>query len=95
MKPITADQLAKIIHGHLVTGDGLSSLNGISIDSRTIGAGQAFFAIVGENFDGHDYAVSAIEKGASCIVVQRKIDLQSVCQTAVIRVDNCIEALAQ
>ena len=95
MKPITADQLGKIIHGHLVTGDGLSSLNGISIDSRTIGAGQAFFAIRGENFDGHDHAVSAIEKGASCIVVQREIELPSDCQAAVVRVDDCVAALAQ
>ncbi|MHC5164163.1 MAG: Mur ligase family protein, partial [Planctomycetota bacterium] len=95
MKPITADQLAKIIHGRLVTGEGLSSLNAVSINSRTIGAGQAFFAIVGENFDGHDYAVSAIEKGACCVVAEIHIDLPNGSQTALIKVDDCIEALTQ
>ena len=29
------------------------SVNGISIDSRNIGAGDAFFAIKGDNRDGH------------------------------------------
>ncbi|MDH4201712.1 MAG: UDP-N-acetylmuramoyl-tripeptide--D-alanyl-D-alanine ligase [Phycisphaerae bacterium] len=70
-------------------------MNGVSIDSRTVQAGQAFFAIAGENFDGHDYAAAAIEKGASCIVVEREIDLPADCPVPVIQVDNCITALAR
>ncbi|MHC5181928.1 MAG: UDP-N-acetylmuramoyl-tripeptide--D-alanyl-D-alanine ligase, partial [Planctomycetota bacterium] len=51
--------------------------------------------IVGENFDGHDYAVSAIEKGACCVVAERDIDLPNGSQSALIKVDDCIEALTQ
>jgi UDP-N-acetylmuramoyl-tripeptide--D-alanyl-D-alanine ligase len=95
MKPVSADQLAKIVCGRLITGEGASCLNGVSIDSRTIQPGQAFFAIVGENFDGHDYAAVAIEKGACCIVVQCEVDLPGDCQAAVVRVADCVAALAQ
>src|ERR1700756_2325340 len=37
---------------------------GYSIDSRTVGAGEVFFAVKGERFDGHDFVQSALEKGA-------------------------------
>ena len=93
MKPIGADQLANIIHGRLITGDGASVFNGISIDSRAIEPGQAFFAIVGENFDGHDYVAAAIEKGASCIVAEREVEVPP--QIPLIQVDDCVEALAR
>ncbi|MHC5097931.1 MAG: UDP-N-acetylmuramoyl-tripeptide--D-alanyl-D-alanine ligase, partial [Planctomycetota bacterium] len=95
MKPVSADQLAKIIHGRLITGEDASCFNGVGIDSRTIKSGQAFFAIAGENFDGHDYAASAIEKGASCIVVEREIDMPHQTKTSLIKVDDCVKALAQ
>ena len=95
MKPVSADQLAKIVRGHLITGEGESCFNGVSINSRTIQPGQAFFAIAGENFDGHDYAASAIEKGASCIVVEREIDMPPQTETPLIKVDDCVKALAQ
>ena len=42
-----------------------------SIDSRTIGRGQLFFAVKGERLDGHDYVASALEKGAVAAVVRK------------------------
>ncbi len=42
-----------------------------SIDSRTIGPGQLFFAVKGERLDGHDYLASALEKGAVAAVVRK------------------------
>ncbi|CAH0341295.1 UDP-N-acetylmuramoylalanyl-D-glutamyl-2,6-diaminopimelate--D-alanyl-D-alanine ligase [Rhizobium sp. CECT 9324] len=44
-------------------------ITGISIDSRTITPGEAFFAIKGDRVDGHDYASIAIANGASLLVV--------------------------
>lgn len=44
-------------------------VDGISIDSRTIKPGDAFFAVAGDNFDGHDYASAAARAGASVLVV--------------------------
>jgi UDP-N-acetylmuramoyl-tripeptide--D-alanyl-D-alanine ligase len=42
---------------------------GYSIDSRTVGPGQLFFAVKGERLDGHDFVEQALEKGAAAAVV--------------------------
>lgn len=44
----------------------------VSIDSRTIGAGDLFVAIAGERFDGHDYVKQALEAGAVAAIVSRR-----------------------
>lgn len=51
--------------------DCVPSFTGVSTDSRTVKAGDCFFAIAGENFDGHDYVDEAFSKGAVCAVVSR------------------------
>lgn len=44
-------------------------VGGISIDSRAMGRGDAFFAIKGDRVDGHDYANVAVANGAGLLVV--------------------------
>lgn len=43
--------------------------NGWSIDSRSVAAGDIFFAIRGERFDGHAFTKSALDRGALAAVV--------------------------
>lgn len=50
-------------------GDLGAEITGISIDTRTITEGEAFFAIKGDRFDGHDFVGMALEKGASVAVI--------------------------
>ena len=45
---------------------------GYSIDSRTLQPGDLFIAIHGERFDGHDFVLSAFERGASAAIVARE-----------------------
>ena len=45
--------------------------NGYSIDSRTITPGELFFAVRGENHDGHDFIAAAVDRGAIGAVVGR------------------------
>jgi len=45
---------------------------GYSIDSRTIQAGELFFAVKGERVDGHDYVEAAIANGAIAAVVSQR-----------------------
>jgi len=47
------------------------SFEGVSTDTRTLARGQLFFAIVGDRFDGHDYAAGALAAGAAAVVVAR------------------------
>jgi UDP-N-acetylmuramoyl-tripeptide--D-alanyl-D-alanine ligase len=44
---------------------------GYSIDSRTVGAGELFFAVRGERLDGHDFIEPALKRGAIAAVVSR------------------------
>ncbi|MBO7321776.1 MAG: UDP-N-acetylmuramoyl-tripeptide--D-alanyl-D-alanine ligase [Bacteroidales bacterium] len=45
--------------------------SGVSTDSRSVAAGNIFFALRGESFDGNNYARQALEKGALISVVER------------------------
>ena len=66
-------ELLKAVSGEVVYGKAEGRVSGVSIDSRRIRKGNAFFAIKGDNFDGHDFIASAVKKGASCIVAQRNL----------------------
>ena len=46
-------------------------VQGYSIDSRTIGANDLFFAVKGERLDGHDFVSEALDKGAAAAVVRQ------------------------
>jgi UDP-N-acetylmuramoyl-tripeptide--D-alanyl-D-alanine ligase len=51
---------------------GALAVNGYSIDSRTVGEGELFFAVRGERVDGHDYVAAALARGALAAVVSRE-----------------------
>ncbi len=52
---------------------GVLEVCGYSIDSRTVAAGELFFAVRGERLDGHDFVLSALERGAVAAVVSRAL----------------------
>jgi UDP-N-acetylmuramoyl-tripeptide--D-alanyl-D-alanine ligase len=68
---LTLGQIADFIHAE---GEFDSSKEAVaySIDSRTIGAGELFFAVRGERVDGHDYVEAAIANGAVAAVVSQR-----------------------
>ena len=46
-------------------------ISGIAWDSRKVQPGDAFFALVGENYDGHQFIQTAVEKGATAVIGTR------------------------
>lgn len=48
-----------------------SAITGVSIDSRTIAPGDAYFAIKGDVHDGHAFVEAALAKGAALAVVSK------------------------
>ncbi|RCK81332.1 MAG: UDP-N-acetylmuramoylalanyl-D-glutamyl-2,6-diaminopimelate--D-alanyl-D-alanine ligase [Candidatus Ozemobacter sibiricus] len=66
----THEELAIGTGGTWVT-DARPSATGFSIDTRTLAPGDAFFAIRGERFDGHDFLPQAVQKGASVLIGSR------------------------
>ncbi len=49
-------------------GTSEAPIHGVSIDTRRLAPGDLFFAIKGENRDGHDFVDQAMEKGATAVV---------------------------
>ncbi len=47
------------------------AVGGLSIDSRSIAPGEAFFAIKGDTHDGHGFVAAALNNGAGLAVVAR------------------------
>lgn len=43
----------------------------LSIDSRTISAGDLFLALTGDRYDGHDFVRSAADNGAAAVVIAK------------------------
>jgi len=68
---LTLGQIADWMHAE---GDfaGDAVAQGYSIDTRTIAAGELFFAVKGERLDGHDYVEVALANGAIAAVVSQR-----------------------
>ncbi len=74
MTPRSVARFADLVGGAL-RGDPGATVTGACTDSRRVAPGDAFFAIRGENVDGHDYCTAALERAAACVVVERPLDL--------------------
>jgi UDP-N-acetylmuramoyl-tripeptide--D-alanyl-D-alanine ligase len=70
MPTLTVQEIVRATQGALVVGDLGVPVTGVSIDSRTLGVGEAFFAIVGHRLDGHAFIADAASRGAACVVAQ-------------------------
>jgi UDP-N-acetylmuramoyl-tripeptide--D-alanyl-D-alanine ligase len=73
------------------------TVSGVSIDSRTIGSGQVFFAIRGPRFDGHQFVESALAQGAVAAVVEQGFfeSSQARLRENLIPVADTVEAIQQ
>src|SRR5437016_11343791 len=69
MPPFTVQDIVRATRGALVAGDLGVPVTGVSIDSRALGVGEAFFAIRGHRLDGHAFLADAAGRGAACLVV--------------------------
>jgi len=78
----------------LTSGIQQISITGVSTDTRTIQAGNLFVPLMGENYDGHQYAQQAYNLGAVAVLWQRDHKLSPV-DIPVILVDHTLEALQQ
>lgn len=95
---LSADEILSIPHIAANDFDRMSTVVGVSTDSRTVERGQAFVAIRGERLDGHDFLSTAIQRSAAAIVVEARWVLQNATMMASIHVprlvvDNTVQAL--
>ncbi|MFC7320353.1 UDP-N-acetylmuramoyl-L-alanyl-D-glutamate--2,6-diaminopimelate ligase [Halobacillus campisalis] len=65
-------------------------ITGVSMDSRSVGLGEAFVCIIGSESDGHDFVNSAIDQGAALIIAEKELSIDF----PVITVNDTTKALA-
>lgn len=67
------DRLIRVINGRPDGTPGVREAAGVSTDTRTLRAGEVFFALRGSRYDGHDFVPEAFRRGAGAVVVERRI----------------------
>jgi UDP-N-acetylmuramoyl-tripeptide--D-alanyl-D-alanine ligase len=87
-------ELAREAGGVILSGDPGAPAGAVTTDTRAIGAGDCFIALIGENHDGHDFAARAIEMGAGALIVSRW-DGVFPDRCAVIKVSDTLFALGE
>lgn len=71
---LTKNELIKAIDGKSVgIPENDFEIGGISVDSRTIRRNEVFFAIKGENYDGHSFLSEVEQKGGLFSVVEKVV----------------------
>ena len=68
---------------------------GICSDSRSLASGQIFFALKGERFDGHGFALQALQQGASAVVVEDLPEGLDPADARVFHVPSVLQALQE
>ncbi|MEF2074217.1 UDP-N-acetylmuramoylalanyl-D-glutamyl-2,6-diaminopimelate--D-alanyl-D-alanine ligase [Consotaella aegiceratis] len=77
-------------------GDVPAAVTGLSIDTRTLQDGEAFFAIKGERFDGHSFLTAAAAAGASVLVVaEQRLPALGRVQAPLLVVDDVLMSLGR
>lgn len=89
---LAAGAIAAAMNGRLTTGEEDRYVTGFSIDTRTLAAGDLFFAIVAKR-DGHDFVAAASKRRAAGIVVSKPIALSDDNESFVIEVEDTTRAL--
>jgi len=85
IRPISLAQAGTFLSAQLYasTEQAGAVFNSVSTDTRSIGLGDLFVALRGENFDGHEFSANAVAAGAGALVLERYCPELSVPQLVV------------
>jgi UDP-N-acetylmuramoyl-tripeptide--D-alanyl-D-alanine ligase len=89
-------EIRKAAGAVLVPGRREGEFRGVSTDSRLVAKGNLFVALVGEHFDGHDFLKTAVQAGATGVVIRRDRQEKVAglpADVAVLSVEDTLKAL--
>ena len=87
------DEIIQATKGLLIQGSLTDKITGISTDSRRLKSQEAFLALRGKNFDGHDFVARALKLKASCLIVEKNPGFSIPASVTVIKVKDTTLAL--
>jgi len=73
-----------------------SESTGVTTDSRAVPQGSIFFAIKGDNFDGNQFALAALESGAAYAIIDDPVIMEATSfKNRLILTENALATLQQ
>lgn len=92
---MTFNEILNAIDGEVIIKSEDVSFNKLCIDTRKIEKNNVFLAIKGANFNGNDFALKALEAGASIVIIDEvKFNLNEIeNKGTIVKVKNTREAL--
>ena len=87
------NEIIQATKGRFIQGSLRDKIIGISTDSRSFEPLEAFLAIRGANFDGHDFIARAIKLKAKCLIVEKIPPVSIPASVTVIKVKDTTIAL--
>lgn len=83
MNGMLLERIVARLPGATMRGPGGRDVAGISFDSREVADGDLFCCVPGFTVDGHDFAATAVERGAAALLVEREVPDVAVPQVVV------------
>ena len=74
MPVLSVAEIVDATGGELLRGSAATTVDSYSIDTRTLAAGGAFFALPGNRTDGHDFVGAAAQAQAALALVARSVE---------------------
>ncbi len=102
MRIMTVGELLISTEGMLLRGSESDSFDNISTDSRTVKAGDCFFALKGERLDAHDFLKDVVTAGCTTLVISDEKSAEELddfikqkgdYEINTVLVEDCLEAL--
>ncbi|MFH1191576.1 MAG: UDP-N-acetylmuramoyl-tripeptide--D-alanyl-D-alanine ligase [Candidatus Omnitrophota bacterium] len=87
------NEIIKATQGKLIQGKLQNKVAGISTDTRSLKPQEAFLALRGKSYDGHDFIAIAIKSKVNCLIVDQKPRFSIPRALTVIRVQDTTLAL--
>jgi UDP-N-acetylmuramoyl-tripeptide--D-alanyl-D-alanine ligase len=72
MEDLSVNEIKDMTGGRVVLGEPHTLINRIATDSRKIKPGELFWALPGNKYDGHDFILEALNKGACGVVISKE-----------------------
>lgn len=95
MEKLTIEEIISVTKGELLVKGKKEIFKSVEIDTRKLSEDVIYIAIKGENFNGNDFVIEAVEKGANlCIVDEVNFDINSIDDRAfIIKVEDTKKAM--
>ncbi len=95
MEACTLQFVTRACSGEQLQGSPETQVQRVCTDSRQVRAGDLFFALRGDRFDGHDFLGAAAERGAGAVVAERRSVPADWSRCAMIAVEDTRKALGR